>query len=58
MMKIEIIIWFRVIFFSVASITVPLIIGAFIGGMSGVEILGFLFDVSMSYKVVTIGVFF
>lgn len=36
----------------------PLIIGAFIGGMSGVEILGFLFDVSMSYKVVTIGVFF
>ena len=45
-------------FFSVASITVPLIIGAFIGGMSGVEILGFLFDVSMSYKVVTIGVFF
>ena len=31
-------------FFSVASITVPLIIGAFIGGMSGVEILGFLFD--------------
>lgn len=45
-------------FFSVASITVPLIIGAFIGGMSGVEIFGFLFDVSMSYKVVTIGVFF
>ena len=44
-------------FFSVASITVPLAVGAFIGGMDGKEICGITFDVSVSYKFVTIAVF-
>lgn len=41
-------------FFSITSIGVPLIIGAFISQIDGKEILGFLFDVNASYRVVTI----
>lgn len=39
-------------FFSVANITVPLIIGAFIGGMDGQIILGITFDANKCYKIV------
>ncbi|WP_075555857.1 MFS transporter [Parabacteroides timonensis] len=45
-------------FFSITSIGVPLIIGAFISQIDGKEILGFLFDVNASYRVVTIVVVF
>ena len=45
-------------FFSITSIGVPLIIGAFISQIGGKEILGFLFDVNASYRVVTIVVVF
>ncbi|MGI6242626.1 MAG: MFS transporter [Prevotella sp.] len=44
-------------FFSIANITVPLIIGAFISGMDGVSLLGITFDANASYKVVTSVVF-
>lgn len=40
-------------FFSITSIGVPLIIGAFISQMDGKEIFGLLFDVNRSYRVVT-----
>lgn len=39
-------------FFSVANITVPLVIGAFIGGMAGKEMLGIDFDAALCYKIV------
>lgn len=39
-------------FFSVANITVPLVIGAFIGGMAGKEVLDITFDASFCYKIV------
>ena len=44
-------------FFSIANITVPLVIGAFISGMDGVNVLGITFDANASYKVVTSVVF-
>ncbi|WP_321335497.1 MFS transporter [uncultured Bacteroides sp.] len=40
-------------FFSIASIGVPLIIGAFISQIDGKEIFGFVFDVNKSYRIVT-----
>ena len=40
-------------FFSVASITVPLVVGGFIGGMDGRTFLGIVFNISICYKVVT-----
>lgn len=40
-------------FFSITSIGVPLIIGAFISQIDGKEVLGVLFDVNTSYQVVT-----
>lgn len=40
-------------FFSITSIGVPLIIGAFISQIDGKEVLGVLFDVNLSYRVVT-----
>lgn len=43
-------------FFSIASITVPLVIGAFISQVDGKEILGFLVDINKAYQLVTIGV--
>lgn len=39
-------------FFSVANITVPLIIGAFIGGMTGQEVLGITFNANLCYRAV------
>ena len=44
-------------FFSVASITVPLAVGAFIAGMDGVRVGSIVFDVNLSYQVVTAVVF-
>lgn len=44
-------------FFSIANITVPLVIGAFISGMDGVNFLGITFNANASYKVVTSVVF-
>lgn len=41
-------------FFSITSIGVPLIIGAFISLIDGKTIGGILFDINMSYKIVTI----
>lgn len=41
-------------FFSITSIGVPLIIGAFISLIDGKEIAGILFDVNTSYRVVTL----
>lgn len=43
-------------FFSVASITVPLVIGAFISLIDGKEILGFIVNINKAYQAVTIGV--
>lgn len=43
-------------FFSIASITVPLVIGAFLSQIDGVTILGVTFDVNLAYQIVTIGV--
>ncbi|WP_120467489.1 MFS transporter [Bacteroides caecimuris] len=40
-------------FFSITSISVPLIIGAFISQIDGKEVLGFLFNINTSYCVVT-----
>ena len=39
-------------FFSVANITVPLVVGAFIGYMNGVQWMGITFDAARCYKVV------
>lgn len=39
-------------FFSVSNITVPLLIGAFIGGMNGLTLFGFTFDANFCYKIV------
>lgn len=43
-------------FFSITSIGVPLIIGAFISLIDGQTIGGIQFDINMSYKIVTIAV--
>ena len=43
-------------FFSITSIGVPLIIGTFISMMDGKQILGFVFDVTLSYQAVTLAV--
>ena len=43
-------------FFSITSIGVPLAIGAFISQIGGKEILGFMFNISDSYRMVTMGV--
>jgi YQGE family putative transporter len=40
-------------FFSIASITVPLIIGAFISQIDGKELLGYLVDINLAYRIVT-----
>ena len=40
-------------FFSITSIGVPLIIGAFISQIDGKEVFGFLFNINTSYCVVT-----
>ena len=42
-------------FFSITSIGVPLAIGAFISQIGGKEILGFMFNISDSYRMVTMG---
>lgn len=41
-------------FFSLSSIGVPLVIGAFLSFMDGKEIFGILFDINKSYQVVTL----
>lgn len=43
-------------FFSLSSIGVPLVIGAFISLMDGREVLGIAFDITKSYQVVTLAV--
>lgn len=43
-------------FFSITSIGVPLIIGAFISLMDGKEIIGIVFNINTSYQVVTMAV--
>ena len=43
-------------FFSIASISVPLVIGAFLSQIDGVSVLGITFNVNLAYQVVTIGV--
>lgn len=43
-------------FFSIASITVPLIIGAFISQMDGKEVFGYLVNINTAYQMVTMGV--
>lgn len=45
-------------FFSIASITVPLLIGAFISIVDGVCIMGITIDINAAYKVITICVMF
>lgn len=40
-------------FFSLSSIGVPLVIGAFISLMDGKEVFGIMFDITTSYQVVT-----
>lgn len=42
-------------FFSIASITVPLIIGAFISQMDGKEVFGYLVNINTAYHMVTMG---
>lgn len=39
-------------FFSVANISVPLVIGAFIGGLDGATLLGVSFDANLCYRIV------
>ena len=43
-------------FFSITSITVPLLIGAFISQIDGKEIMGCLIDINGAYRLVTVGV--
>lgn len=45
-------------FFSIASIGVPLVIGAFISQIDGCELPGFVFDIQTSYRIVTLVVVF
>ncbi len=40
-------------FFSIASITVPLIIGAFISQIDGKELFGYLININLAYQLVT-----
>lgn len=44
-------------FFSIASITIPLVIGSFISQIDGKEILGYLININLAYQIVTVGVF-
>ena len=44
-------------FFSVANISVPLLIGAFIAGMDGITLSGVRFDANMCYRIVMAVVF-
>lgn len=43
-------------FFSIASITIPLVIGAFLSQIDGKEIFGYLIDINLAYRIVTGGV--
>ncbi len=43
-------------FFSIASITVPLVIGAFISQIDGKEVLGYLININLAYRIVTCAV--
>ena len=43
-------------FFSITSIGVPLVIGAFLSFMDGKECFGMVFDINKSYQAVTLGV--
>lgn len=43
-------------FFSIASISVPLVIGAFISQMDGKEVFGFVVDITRAYQLVTVAV--
>ena len=43
-------------FFSIASISVPLVIGAFLSQIDGKELLGIVVDINMAYQLVTVGV--
>lgn len=43
-------------FFSIASITVPLLIGAFLSQIDGKEVLGVHININLAYQIVTIGV--
>lgn len=45
-------------FFSITSIGVPLVIGAFLSLMNGKAVLGIVFDINKSYQAVTLGVVF
>ncbi|MCD8194387.1 MAG: MFS transporter [Tannerellaceae bacterium] len=40
-------------FFSIASITVPLIIGAFISQIDGKEVFGYIININLAYQLVT-----
>ncbi|MDU1892811.1 MAG: MFS transporter [Dysgonomonas sp.] len=40
-------------FFSIASITVPLVIGAFISQIDGKEVFGYLVNINLAYQIVT-----
>lgn len=43
-------------FFSIASITVPLVIGAFLSQIDGKEIFGTIININLAYQIVTVGV--
>lgn len=43
-------------FFSVASITVPLVIGAFLSVVDGKEVFGIIININQAYQMVTFGV--
>ncbi len=43
-------------FFSIASIGVPLAIGAFLSQIDGREVLGYIVDINRAYQIVTLGV--
>lgn len=43
-------------FFSIASISVPLVIGAFLSQIHGKEIFGIIVNINLAYQLVTIGV--
>ncbi|MBK5722141.1 MFS transporter [Dysgonomonas sp. Marseille-P4677] len=44
-------------FFSIASITIPLAIGAFISQIDGKEVFGYLININLAYQIVTCAVF-
>ena len=43
-------------FFSIASITVPLVIGVFLSWIDGKEIFGWIININSAYRLVTVGV--